>query len=278
MKKVAFLLLTFLIACLIFVLVVYLLSTRRGKGALQVTSTPDSQVYINDKLVGETPLCKCDGNNLLDEGEYSLKLVPTDGDYEPFVRKVTISPKVMTVLDRTFDQTAFSQASVITLIPISDKEDAQINVISFPADSQVYLDSSLVGNTPTLLKNVTISDHEIRVTKNGYKDKSVRIKTVAGYKLEAIIYMGVDPDVTKDLVPVSSSSAKQTTSKDKITISDTPTGFLRVRKNSSVASVEVGKVNPKDTFEVLDEENGWYKIELEDKTVGWVSGQYVTKN
>lgn len=278
MRKLLFVLICFLIASVIFGLVVYLLGKRPEKGALQVTASIKAQVYVDAKLVGETPLCLCEAKDMLNAGEYTIRLVPKEGNFEPFQRKITISPKVLTVVDRTFSQTALSQASIITLSKIDDKNDAQISVISFPTDAQVYLDSELVGQSPVLLKNITESDHEIKVVRQGYKDKTVRIKTVLGYKLETVIYLGIDPQVATSSATLISSPSAQTVAKEQtIIILDTPTGFLRVREDPNVSSAEIGRVNPDETFVLLDEQNGWYKIKLKDGVEGWVSSQYARK-
>lgn len=278
MRKILFVILCFLIALLIFALVVYLLGQRPEKGALQVTSSVKAQVLINGKLFGETPLCLCEAKDMLNTGEYTVRLVPKEGNFEPFQRKITINPKVLTVVDRSFSQTALSQASIISLSQIEDSKDAQISVISFPTDSQVYLDSDLVGQSPVLLKNVTESDHEIKVVRQGYKDKTVRIRTVLGYKLEAVVYLGIDPQVaTSSATLISSPSATAVVGKETVIILDTPTGFLRVRENPSVGSTEVGRVNPDEIFDLLDEQTGWYKIELKSKAQGWISSQYAKK-
>jgi uncharacterized protein YgiM (DUF1202 family) len=36
-------------------------------------------------------------------------------------------------------------------------------------------------------------------------------------------------------------------------------------------------VAPGDKLIFLDEQAGWYKVELENGKVGWVSGEYATK-
>lgn len=278
MRKVLFVIVCFLIAILIFSLVVYLLGQRPEKGALQVTSFPKAQVLINGKLFGETPLCLCVAKDMLGTGEYTVRLVPKEGNFEPFQRKITISPKVLTVVDRTFSQTALSQASIITLSKIEDSKDAQISVISFPADSSVYLDSELVGQSPVLLKNITESDHEVKVVRQGYKDKIVRIRTVLGYKLEAVVYLGIDSQVaTSSATLISSPSATPSRGKETVTILNTPTGFLRVRQDPSVNAAEVGRVNPDEVFDLLDEQTGWYKIKLKAGVEGWISAQYAKK-
>ena len=70
-----------------------------------------------------------------------------------------------------------------------------------------------------------------------------------------------------------------------IEILSTPTGFLRVRAQPSTLSEEVGKVEPGQTFPLLeqDEKTGWFKIEFseagdgEPAQAGWISNQYAKK-
>jgi uncharacterized protein YgiM (DUF1202 family) len=45
-----------------------------------------------------------------------------------------------------------------------------------------------------------------------------------------------------------------------------------------VNASESARVKPGDTFDVLDEKDGWYQINYEADKAGWVSGQYVTKS
>ncbi len=65
-------------------------------------------------------------------------------------------------------------------------------------------------------------------------------------------------------------------SEKTITVKDTPTGFLNVRKTPG--GEEIAKVYPGDTFPMSEEENGWFNITLLDDSTGWVSGKYVTEN
>lgn len=278
MRKILFVFFCFFIATFIFGLILYLLGTRPEIGALQVTSSPKSTVYINDKSVGNTPLCLCDAKNMLKVGDYTIRIVPNSGDFEPFQRTITITPKVLTVVDRSFAQTALATASVIGLTTIDDKKDGQISVISFPIGANVFLDSVASGQTPVLLKNTTESDHEIKVTKDGYSDKTIRIRTVLGYKLEAILYLGIDPNAANaSSAPLSTPSAKVTAIPNTVVISDTPTGFLRVRNTASLNGAEVAQVKPGETYNLISEQTGWYQIKLKNGTNGWISSQYATK-
>ncbi|MCL5435224.1 MAG: SH3 domain-containing protein [Patescibacteria group bacterium] len=279
MKKILFIIVPILLAIFIFIIIFVVVNKTSGKGALQVTSTPVSKVYVDSKFIGQTPLCKCEVNDMITVGTHTVRLIPTQGDLEAFEEKITITPSVLTVVDRTFGPGASSQGSVISLTPISDKKDAQVLVVTFPDKSQVFLDNNSSGLSPLLLKNLTISDHEIKVTKDGYKDKTLKIRTVLGYKLEALVFLGVNlAAATTSAIPSPSPAISPTPASNvKILILDTPTGFLRVRADSSLGSAEIGRVNPGETYDLLNETTGWYQIQLKDKTKGWVSSQYAKK-
>jgi hypothetical protein len=304
MKKLAFI----LIPPIIFGLIIFLtfqliIKGRNEKGALQVTSFPESKVYLDDAYIGHTPLCKCEAADMIRSGEYTLRLVPVDEKISEFQDRVTITKSVLTVIDRKFGNNATSEGSVISLVPLRDSKATELMIISVPDQTEVFLDNNNVGKTPLLLKDVTESDHTLRIRKEGYKDKTVRIHTAAGYKLTANIYLAISdvtpsptptptvlPSITTSPTPTSkitptpsirrspTPSSRLTptpTGKAKtVTILETPNGFLRVRETPSLAGAEITRVDTGDTFPYLSEENGWYQIKLDDGTLGWVSSQF----
>lgn len=280
MKKVVLFIFLLLLATIIFLGVTFFLGNTNGKGALQVTSTPKASVYLNGKKIGNTPLCKCETEDLIKIGEYAIKLIPTQGDFKPFEEKITINKSTLTVFDREFSEGAQRSSSIIiSLISIPNKKDAELSVISLPSDANVFLDNNIVGTTPLAFKDSAPSDHNLIITKEGYKDKSIGIKTVEGYKLTALISLGV--------LPVSSPSAEQTattsatTTLQKVIILDTPNGFLRVRESNSIYSPEMTRVSDGEIFELIDEKDGWFEIKLASPAgkakTGWISGQYAEK-
>jgi hypothetical protein len=310
MKKLFLLLLPLVLAGLVFG--GYLLYSGRttGKGALQVTSVPQSNVYLNGKLIGKTPLCKCELPDMLDVGNYTIRLEPTDKDLLPFEEKVPIGKSILTVVDRTFGKGGTSEGSVITLLPVDDKKSVELLLLSFPDKSDIFLDNNPFGQTPTLQKNVTESDHEVKLIKQGYKDKAIRIRTVAGYKLVATVYLGIDENLSSSSASASPSASptpstgpsttpspspkisgkvtptptlkpgskvSPTPTGPSVTILQTPTGFLRVRAEASVSSAEIARVTPGETYPLEDESTGWYQIKLTDGKLGWVSSQYAEK-
>ena len=62
----------------------------------------------------------------------------------------------------------------------------------------------------------------------------------------------------------------------QVKILDTPVGYLNVRTRPSVAGGEVvGRVQPGQTYEYLEEESDWYYIVISEEEKGWVFSQYV---
>lgn len=277
MRKILFTLFVFLLAVGVFSIVVWLLILNKSKGALQVTSSPNAKVYLNDKLLGETPLCKCDLKDMIPQGDYTIKLVPVSGNFGSFEQKITIEPKILTVIDRSFAENGLDSTSIINLNQIDDKKDAQVSITTFPQGAQVFIDNNLAGQSPLLLKNVKQADHELRFNKDGYKDKVIRIKVVLGFRLNAVIYMALNPDIASKSIDLKNSSLSATLKEEKVKILDTPTGFLRVRKEASVSAAEIAQVLPENIYTLLDEAQGWFKIKLDDGQEGWISSQYASK-
>lgn len=248
-----------------------------GSGALQVTAVPVSSVYLNGKLIGKTPLCKCEGKDMLPSGNYALKLVPLAGDnLTAYEENISITKGILTVVDRTFGVGEFSSGSVITLVPLTDQKATQVFIASFPSGAAVSLDGNMSGTTPLLIKTLTDSDHDLLLSKDGYNSKTVHIHAVTGYQLKAIITLGIMQQNATAAANFQNASLTPV-QKVKVTILTTPTGFLRVRSDPSVTASETAQVKPGDTFDYLSEQDGWYQIQLSDGTSGWVSTQYAQK-
>src|SRR6266851_2485602 len=103
MKKVAVVFITsFILALGLFLGIQYYLNIRSEKGALQITSSPTSKVYLNDAYLGQTPLCKCQASDMIVPGDYTIRVVPLDSSLQEFQEKITVSQGVLTVVDRKF--------------------------------------------------------------------------------------------------------------------------------------------------------------------------------
>jgi len=251
----------------------------KGKGALQITSNVKAAAFLDNKPIGNTPLCKCEGNDTLPAGKHELRIVPEDKSFTPFSAKIEINAGVLTAVDRTFLPGSFASAYILTLAK-NNSSDPQLFIASIPEGALVSLDGESKGITPILLDPISASEHEVEIQKQGFSKKTVRIRAVPSYKVILNVLLGTKSGVDElqeapdqEITPTQAASIKQ----DLILIKDTPTGFLRVREQATTASREVGRVNPQETYPFLDEDTGWFKIELGDKTTGWVSKQYAEK-
>lgn len=263
-----------LILTILFLLIVLVINRDGGKGALQVTSVPESQVFLDGNYVGKTPLCLCELKDLLKVGEYTIKLVPVESGFKNFEQKITLYKGVLTVVDRTHDKDlSASSGTIITLSPIDDENIAELMVVSFPSKARVILDSNPVGETPYLI-NLTASDHEIKLLKDGYKEKVIKVKGVLGKRLEVTMSLGIKLNV-KEVEQRASASAVTV---PQVKILDTPTGELNVRSQNSVGSDLIGTLLPGDKVDLISEEANWYQVKLTDGKTGWISATYASKN
>ncbi len=278
MKKVLFFILPFLLAAVTFFIFLFIQNKNLGRGALQVTANPKSKVYLNGQFIGETPICKCEGTDMIAVGKYSLKIVPGNAKLAPFENEIDINKSVLTVIDRTFGKTGTSFGSIITLEPLSNKNTSELLIVSLPDNASLYIDNNQSGKTPSLLKNITDSDHTIKLSKSGYQDNTIHIKTVKGYKLTAILSLGVYPSLQSETsTPSAILQVSPSAPISQVQIIQTPTGFLNVRNSPSLSGAVIAKVNPGDKFDLLSEKNGWFEIKLKNGGSGWISDSYAQK-
>ena len=246
----------------------------KGRGALQVTSNVKAKVLLNGKEVGTTPL---QPDERYDEGIYTLQLVPEDST-QTYTAKIKIGRGVLTAVDRTFLPGSYASASILYL-ERNTSSSLELFISSIPDGTLVTVDGNDSGVTPLLLKNLSASEHDVELQRGGYAKKTIRVKTVPRYKLIIEAILGTIPSASETL-PGNEPSPTPTPSGPalpQVTILETPTGFLRVRADASVGSDEIGRVNPGDTLQLLDEQNGWYKIRLPNGKTGWVTSLFAKK-
>lgn len=249
----------------------------KGHGALQVTSNVGAKILLNGKVIGNTPLCKCEENDRIDEGQYTLQLVPQDSS-NTFTTKIRVGKGVLTAVDRTFLPGSYASSYTLYLEKIFSSE-AQLFISSIPNGALVSVDGTDSGTTPLFLKNLSASPHEIEIQKGGYGKKTIRVKTAEGYKLIVEAVLGTLPSLNEVLPGKEPpTTPTPTLSQARVIVSSTPTGFLRVRQDASIASPEIGRVTPGQNLLLLEEKEEWYKIQMPDgKTEGWISVSFAEK-
>lgn len=275
MKKLLALIIPLLIAGLLYYGYQLIYNAEKEASAIQVTSTPVAQVYVDNKPLGKTPLY----NDKLTPGDHTVKLIPEGDNLLTYEEKVNLKGGVLTVIDRIFRATeAESENSTISLEALPQKKGVQVAVVTSPDGVEVKLNNQIQGVTPLSLTSLLISDHQITLSKPGYTEKIIRIRPADGYKLIVNAKLGVStlPDATPSAAinPTPAVASQSAT----IRILQTPTGFLRVRAEPNTSAVEIGKVNPNETYPMVAEQDEWYEIKLQDGKQGWITKQYAKKD
>jgi hypothetical protein len=267
------------------------------QGELRIDSQPVANVYIDDKQIGRTPY-----RNKLNVGEFSIKLMPDSavGQLATWQGKVSVTENSLTYVTANLSDSELTTAvDSLWLEKITSKL-AEITVTTSPDGATVLIDNQTKGVTPLTLTDQPAGDHTITITSPGFLTRNLKIKTTAGYRLVTSSKLALTSG-QQQVTPEASASGTLTTpspiptgitvqpattgtpspavgpAKPYIIIKDTPTGFLRVRMDSSPSATEAGKVNPGQKFTILGNQNGWYEIKYDGTNTGWVSGQYTDK-
>lgn len=286
MKGKLILLTLLLIGFAVFVFVrFYILDNQNAFGRIKVVASPVASVFIDNLAVGKTPY-----EQKYKVGEYMLKLIPegTATDTASWQGKVKIYKNALSYVNRELgssDLTSAGETFTTTKMEEAPKtaNTGEIYVETEPQGAIVYLDNDEKGVSSLIMSEVAKGDHELSVFMPRFLRRTQKINVDTGYRVNAVFKLAIDqssPEISptgtkKDEKKEATASAK--TTKTKIVISDTPTGFLRVREEPSISASESAQVKPGDSFDLLEEQSGWYKIEYEKGKEGWVYSQYAEK-
>lgn len=267
---------------------------KPAQAGIQVDSTPQSKVFINDEEAGTTPLEK-----LVKPGDIALRLLPLEGEFSPWSTKVTLTQNVKTVVRRTFGPTDSQSSGEILSFEKTAGKTSSLAVVSSPDSAEVVIDGEGVGFAP-IKRDLAQGKHTLKLSRPGFSDRELTVTTEPGYKLTAVVKLAEIPsEVTPSPAPspLPSPTPKSTAKASPtpapkagktptpspkgtlVEILDTPTGFLRVRAEPSTSATESARVTPGNKYPYLEQNKDatWFKIEYEKGKTGWVSGQYAKK-
>lgn len=259
----------------------YVLDAQNATGRLKIISSPAAGVFIDNVALGHTPF-----EDKYKVGEYMLKLIP-EGDATATASwqgKIKIYKNAITYVNRELGATDLNSAGEIFTVTKMESKPSNANygeifVETDPIGAIVYLDNDEKGVAPVILSDVLKGDHELSVFMPGFFRRTQKINVDPGYRVNAAFKLAIDqsqqPKTEEKKTPTASPSAAiaQTT----VTVKENPLGFLRVREEPSVAASESARVKPGDSFPLLDEQSGWYKIEYLPGKQGWISGEFSQK-
>lgn len=262
----------------------YKLFTARSTAisGLKVVSNPAASIFLDDKLIGKTPY-----DDKYAQGEYIIKLIPQDASVNAvsWQTKIKLNPSVLTYVNKELGPSELTSAGEIVYLEKISGNEGQIYVSSTPDAAKVTIDGLEKGITPLTYPNAGGGEHDIAVSSTGFMGRTVRVQVIPGYQISVNFQLALSSEAADE---DESATASATTEKKEVSpesdlkkpyvqINDTPTGFLRVRLDASLAATEVAQLKPGDKVPYLDEKSGWYKINYESDKEGWVSGKYAEK-
>ena len=277
----------FLILVVLFVVFLlfksFSLSVSNQFGVLKVVSSPKASVFLNNVNIGRTPY-----EDKLKVGEYLIKLIP-EGEATQAASwqgKISIYKNTKTYVNWELGSSDYTSAGeILSTFPAKGrthkKNSGVIQIETDPQGAIVYLDNEEKGVSPLILENVLIGDHEISVYLPGFFRRTQKINLDEGYQVEAKFKLAIDQ--TSEFYKKQQEEKNKEGSisaaikKDYLIVKENELGFLRVREKPTIYSSEAARLKPGDKFEILEENQGWYKIEYEKGKTGWVSSLYVEK-
>lgn len=257
---------------------------------LEIATTPSATVFIDGDNKGTTPY----SDKNVKPGTYTLKLVPTSGsNLSSYETKLTLTPKASTVISRTFTQSELDSSGYLLSLQEELSGETYLSVISDPDTVNITLDDKPNGFTPLSKLTISPGSHTLLANSPGFVEQTLPINAVKGYNL-IVNFKLASQNITLTPPPpaTSSASASPTPSSPPpsppaspspsismpyIEIGATETSWLRVRKEASGTSEELGKANTGEKLKYLGESTdlGWHKVEFAG-TPGWVSAKYST--
>ncbi|MCR4324670.1 MAG: PEGA domain-containing protein [Candidatus Curtissbacteria bacterium] len=228
--------------------------------ALKVTSTPQSSIFLDGKHVGKTPFF----SDQLKDQEYMVKITAGEATY---VEKVTLVENTLTVVNRELNNNFLAQSGEILSLQPGKKG---IFVTSTPDEADVAIDGKSYGKTPIQIEEIEEGEHKLILSHRGYLERTITVKTSPDFQVVAHVTLA--SEIAKGVTAAPGLPEEP----EKVEILATPLGFLRVRRESTLTSPEIGRVKTGDQLEILQEIQGWVQIKFEGKQ-GWVSTEYTKK-
>ena len=243
-----------------------------AKGVLEIKTNPKTVIFINDEQVGTTPF-----KREFYPQELKVKIFPVQQHSSTvpiWQGTVKINPSVLTLVRQDFTEGKDQiSGEILTLNKIPDKSMAALRATSYPNKATVILDGKVKGYTPLLLKKIEAGQHTLELSLPHHQTAVLGLNMNAGYRLDCEIKLAKK----KEEEEKEESPSNNQEDKPRVQILSTPTGWLRVRQGAGVSFPEIARIKPGEEYSLLEENDGWFKIQLNDKQEGWISGKYAAK-
>lgn len=291
MKNKLALLSILVVAFVIFVVIRFFLFDKQNEyGKLKVISSPTASVFINNSIVGKTPF-----EDKYKTGEYLIKLIPetTSTDTASWNGKINVYKNSLTYVNRELGSSDISSAGEIFTTRKMDKRPkkpdyGEIYVETEPQGAIITLDNTERGVAPIVVEDISSGEHELSIFMPSFFRRTQKVNVDPGFRVNASFKLAIDQSqkMVSEEEEKKEATGSAAAKKASVKIKNNEQGWLRVREDASINASEAAKVKVGESYEFLEEKNGWYKIKYngnKDGLVegtfeeGWVSGEYSTK-
>lgn len=259
---------------------------KKLKSGLQVKTfdTPAS-LFLNGQYLDKSPFID---DNIM-PGNYQLKIVPDDSSLASYELPIVLNQGLLTAVVWKPGKTIETSGGVVlSLEPLPSNKNTEVSIVSNPDGALVTFDELKESFTPTVIKDVEPGNHELEIALVSFDSNKNTVKVIEGHKLNVFIKLAKSSEASlpenADKAQTETNEAETIVTQPAITITATnffqgETEVLRVRKESSLTSEQVGFITVNQDYHFTQEENGWYFVEFEDPTdnqtkQGWINGEY----
>ena len=254
-------------------LIFFLIGLLKPKVAgIFIDSNPVATVYIDGQNVGKTPY-----RATRTPGEVTIRLIPDNvkATLFPYDTKVDLNNGVETVVRRQFGTNDDTSSGEIISFEKTSDSDTSLAVVTTPDSLNLTIDGIHKLTTPQKLSGLTPGRHTLNLAAVGFQTKDLDVNIYQGYKLTVIVKLAkktTEVQVSPTPTPIANTGPQ-------VEISQTPTGYLRVRSEPSTLGNEVGRVVPGIKYNLIetDAKSGWFKIEFSEGQSGWISNQFAKR-
>lgn len=265
---------------------------------IQVTDGGSAQIFLDDLHLGQSPIQE-EG---LKPGVYRLRIEPEANDKQAYETQIRLYPGSITSALWSFaGNMPTGTGDILELEPLPSDSRAELSVITVPEGASVLLNDTTYGLSPVILDEIDPGEYSLTINAVGHVKKTLPVQVQPGYRLNIFSRLESDstgsqaasptpqatPETTDSLQPtptpsVNPSGVTRATPgptlppKPYVTITETGTGWLRVRSEASSAGEELAQIDVGTNHPYKSTLNGWYEIEYEPGKTGWISGQYAT--
>lgn len=244
------------------------------KSGLEIMSYPTAKVYVNGKEMGSTPYKNLD----LKPGKNEVKLVTQNREWK---KTIELQNNINTVVDWQFGDNENGDSGYVLYLEKTGDKKASLLVNTVPNKTTIKIDGEVKGVSPIKINELAEGDRQLTLFFLGYRDVNVFMKAIAGYQLVVNAKLAEEKTGINQIIETqteASGSALSIDQTEKVTVKETPTGYLKVRESNSSSSKEITRIKPGESYVLLEEEVDWYKIDLGSSKSGWISATYASKN